>query len=214
MWRPKHVVMWSKRTLNKQICQLLRTRGLLCGLVRSKLQYRLKHKHLLIAHFRVQFNRNFWLHNVGGRVKSFEQILGLFCSWMYEIPLLCKIIIWHWWEGNWCKGCIDARDAENSRECFYTWGLDQQSDLLRTQIEAIRNYRRIANSHNPQYTTRTKIFHWPLPSGGSQKCPLLPLPQSLYSWRLSQNHISPWDFLLDSYCLLCCSALSDERTGL
>jgi hypothetical protein len=26
--------------------------------------------------------------------------------------------------------------------------------------------------------------------------------------------LSPWDFLLDSYCLLCCSALSDERTGL
>jgi hypothetical protein len=26
--------------------------------------------------------------------------------------------------------------------------------------------------------------------------------------------LSPWDFLLDSYCLLFCSALSDERTGL
>jgi hypothetical protein len=25
---------------------------------------------------------------------------------------------------------------------------------------------------------------------------------------------SPWDFLLDSYCLLCCNAISDERTGL
>jgi hypothetical protein len=28
---PKHVVMWSKRTLNKHICQLLRTTVLSCG---------------------------------------------------------------------------------------------------------------------------------------------------------------------------------------
>jgi hypothetical protein len=33
-------------------------------------------------------------------------------------------------------------------------------------------------------------------------------------WDPRPIFLSPWDFLLDSYCLLCCSALSDERTGL
>jgi hypothetical protein len=32
--------------------------------------------------------------------------------------------------------------------------------------------------------------------------------------HLGPIFLSPWDFLLDSYCLLCCSALSGERTGL
>jgi hypothetical protein len=34
------------------------------------------------------------------------------------------------------------------------------------------------------------------------------------SWDPRPILLSPWDFLLDSYCLLFCSALSDERTGL
>jgi hypothetical protein len=33
-------------------------------------------------------------------------------------------------------------------------------------------------------------------------------------WDPRPIFLPPWDFLLDSYCLLCCSALSDERTGL
>jgi hypothetical protein len=33
-------------------------------------------------------------------------------------------------------------------------------------------------------------------------------------WDPRPIFLSPWDFLLDSYCLLFCSALSDERTGL
>jgi hypothetical protein len=33
-------------------------------------------------------------------------------------------------------------------------------------------------------------------------------------WDPRPIFLSPSDFLLDSFCLLCCSALSDERTGL
>jgi hypothetical protein len=33
-------------------------------------------------------------------------------------------------------------------------------------------------------------------------------------WDPRPISLSPWDFLEDSYCLLSCSALSDERTGL
>jgi hypothetical protein len=33
-------------------------------------------------------------------------------------------------------------------------------------------------------------------------------------WDPRPNLLSPRDYVLDGYCLLCCSALSDERTGL
>jgi hypothetical protein len=83
--------------------------------------------------------------------------------------------------------------------CF--WTLPEQSLLGRSPAE---------------HTTIFYCLIWDSPNleGQSQSQSYITTDSQAPIWDPRPIFLSPWDFLLDSYCLLFCSALFDERTGL
>jgi hypothetical protein len=111
------------------------------------------------------------------------------------------------WQDDWritnCRGCGTERSLPNSRRnrgiCMEILETKKIVAMAR-DLTGIRT-QCLENSQSQSHITTDS-------QSASPSWCQAPI------WDPRPIFLSPWDFLLDSYCLLFCSALSDERTGL
>jgi hypothetical protein len=102
----------------------------------------------------------------------------------------------------------DPSPAELTIFCCLIWAspkLEGQIPLLISPINTVAQlYPRILSSLFVATYYSQSQSHITTDSRSSYQAPV---------WDPRPIFLSPWDFLLGSYCLLCCSAFSDERNG-